>query len=920
MMDMSLVQAFFEHQLDYIFFMYGLAFVLLGAICLMIRTSGSLKLLNLGFFGIIHGLSEWLDMFAISLGDNPDFAKLRLFTMAMSFIFLFEFGRENIFGRRFQWLIFPFLAIIGAGILECAGVFHKTGLNINDLNALTRYSIGLTGGLLASIAFYRHSRDFNSGRLALASASLAMLAYAIASGLIVPAASIFPANKINHEAFLYHVHIPIQLFRCLLACLIAAAMWNYAEFCRFLKSELVIKLKSSFTVWMSIVIFLVLLIGWITTQYQERQEYNDRAGNILKIVVTSTASIDVERIDNLSVTAEDINNPDYVRLKYQLTKMQKATPDCRFFYITKMVDGKVFFMVDSEPPEISSDGKIIPNPDYSAPGDPYADAPEGLRNVFSSMKTEIAGPYLDKWGTWISGFVPIISDDGKVAAVMCMDTNASDAIKAVAHERLKPIALTCLIELLLISLLCYVRKIAESRALLTASELKYRKQFTENQAIMLIIDPLNQQILDANPAACNYYGYKLHELTSKKMDEINVFPIEDFNSQRTSNKTWDSNIATFSHRLANGEVKDVEVYSSSVSGGGKVLLSLIVFDVTKRRKAEEALRDSEKKFRELIEGLSSSVVVFAPNMTLFLANAKAYEMLLFKPDTRLSDNIMLDPNVTFIDEDGTDLSLKEIVSIRILGAKETVQNIVVGIRKPSEPVLWTLLNAYPSFDYVGHLMQAVVTFTDISELKKAQEELIGAKVDLESAVRTANDYALKAREASQAKSEFLANMSHEIRTPMNGVIGMTGLLLDTELSPEQREYAETVRICGETLMTLINDILDFSKVEAGKLELETLDFDLRMTLEEISDLLALKAQEKGLEFLCIIEQDVPSLLRGDPGRLRQIILNLTGNAVKFTSKGEVVIKIRKISETATSASLRMEISDTGIGIPESRTD
>jgi len=915
---MPLVQAFFEHQLDYIFFMYGLAFILLGSVCIMIRTSGSLRLLNLGVFGIIHGINEWLDMLAISMGDNPDFAKIRLFTMAMSFIFLFEFGRDNLFGKKHQWLIFPFLSIIGAGILESAGIFHKAEFGLNDLNALTRYSIGFTGGLLSSIAFYRHWREFNPPRISLAVASLSMLAYAIASGLIVPAASFFPARWINQALFLSQVHIPIQLFRCLLACLIATAIWNYTEYCRFWKSDLVIKLKASFTVWMSIMIFVVLVIGWIATEYQERQERRERTGDILKIISTSTAAIDSEKVNSLSVTAEDINNPDYIRLKHQLTKMQQATPGCRFFYITMMIGGEVFFLVDSEPPEISRGGKNIPNPDYSAPGDPYADAPEGLRRVFSSGKTEIVGPFQDKWGTWISGFVPMIGGDGNVLAVMCMDTNASEAIMSVAHERLKPIALTCLLELLLISLMCYIRKIAESRALLTASELKYRKQFTENQAVMLIIDPLNQQILDANPAACNYYGYKLHELTSRKMDEINVFPLDDFNSQKTSKKDWDSNISTFSHRLANGEVKDVEVYSSSVSGGGKVLLSLIVFDVTKRRKAEEALRDSEKKFRELIEGLSSSVVVFTPDMTLFLANAKAYEMLLFKPDTRMSDNIILDPDVSFINEDGTGFSVKKTVSDSILSAREPVRNIVVGIRKPSEPVLWTLLNAYPSFDYVGHLMQAVVTFTDISELKKTQEELMKAKSDLENAVMTANDYALKAKEASQAKSEFLANMSHEIRTPMNGVIGMTGLLLDTELNSEQREYAETVKLCGETLMTLINDILDFSKVEAGKLVIETLDFDLRVTLEEISDLLALKAQEKGLEFLCIIEQDVPSHLRGDPGRIRQIILNLTGNAVKFTSRGEIVIKVQKISETDTSASLRFEISDTGIGIPESR--
>jgi len=235
----------------------------------------------------------------------------------------------------------------------------------------------------------------------------------------------------------------------------------------------------------------------------------------------------------------------------------------------------------------------------------------------------------------------------------------------------------------------------------------------------------------------------------------------------------------------------------------------------------------------------------------------------------------------------------------------------------------------PSFgsDEVGHLAG---TFNELlASMQRHEAQLERHRDELEEKVTERTEELVKvngqlrvsmeeAQAAAVAKSQFLANMSHEIRTPMNGVVGMTNILIESGLDAKQGEVAHTVIECAEQLMRIINDILDFSKIEAGKLQLECVDFDLRTVLEGAADLLNPMAGQKGLELVCLIEPEVPPMLRGDPGRLRQIVLNYLNNALKFTQQGEIVVHASLVEQTADDAVVRVSVEDTGIGIPNDR--
>jgi two-component system, sensor histidine kinase and response regulator len=318
--------------------------------------------------------------------------------------------------------------------------------------------------------------------------------------------------------------------------------------------------------------------------------------------------------------------------------------------------------------------------------------------------------------------------------------------------------------------------------------------------------------------------------------------------------------------------------------------------VSESTKPCDIKNESEQRFRLISETLPVGIFETDAKNECLYTNTSWQEIF----GVSLIESLMTDWRLSLHPDDAEAASEQWEQTLTNLKAFSKDLRIIT----PKGDERWIHLRSSPVFSDTG--IRYTGTAVDITDRKRTEIELKKARDAAEA--------------ASIAKSEFLANMSHEIRTPMNGVIGMTNLLLDTDLNLEQSQFTETIKKSADSLMAVINDILDFSKIEAGKLELEVIDFDLRVTLEEVAELMGLKAYEKGLEFASIVHHEVPSLLCGDPGRLRQILINLLGNAIKFTSSGEVTLNAILEEENSHRAVIRFSVSDTGIGISEEGMD
>jgi len=389
-----------------------------------------------------------------------------------------------------------------------------------------------------------------------------------------------------------------------------------------------------------------------------------------------------------------------------------------------------------------------------------------------------------------------------------------------------------------------------------------------------------------------------------------------------------------------GRLRDIYLTVAMIPGTTKSVCSML--DITERKRAEEGHRESQRRLADIINFLPDATFVIdrdgkviAWNHAIEMMTGVAAEAILGKGDFEYSLPFYGERRPILID-----LVLNGNPDIEGLYVRRARQGQVLvgeahvpGLRGGGVYLAGTAAALY---DSKGEIVGAIESIRDVTDRRKSEEDLKKAKEEaervnreleainrqMEESIERANIMAQAAGAANLAKSEFLANMSHEIRTPMNGIIGFSTLMLETDLDGEQREYADAVKVSAESLLALINDILDFSKIEAGRLIIEPIPFDLRTTVEQLADLLVVRAEEKGLSLVVRYAHDAPRRVIGDPGRIRQVLTNLISNAVKFTEKGHVVIDVtcEVKPEAQAQAIFHFRVADTGIGIPESKLE
>ncbi len=444
-----------------------------------------------------------------------------------------------------------------------------------------------------------------------------------------------------------------------------------------------------------------------------------------------------------------------------------------------------------------------------------------------------------------------------------------------------------------------VRRLEEERQL-------FRRTFVENPMPAIAYSTETLDILDANESAVSLYGYSRQELT--KLNLLSLFSAAE--QRRSHDLTVELqrpiyNIGTFTHISAAGQELVVSLMSFSLVIAGQDARIVMVLDETGRHMAEEALKSSEERFRELFENANDVIFLHDLRGKVLAINRAGEYLTGYSRSEVLGHNFdhLIAPEARPVIHDfirahlgGSATQHYELPIVSKFGNRRFLEVSTRILYRRGQPV---------AIQGIGR---------DITDRKQAQQRLEESSRELQRKNEELSHALQMAREARQLKEQFLANTSHELRTPMNGIMGMVNLLLETNLSLDQREYAEAVNQCANDLLTIINDILDVSQIESGRISLIEQPFDIRDSLQAVLRMLRLRAMAKSLELSCELDPSLPEQFVGDSVRLRQIFTNLISNAIKFTSNGGVHVKLMYLPHVNR---VRCEVVDSGIGVSDS---
>ena len=436
---------------------------------------------------------------------------------------------------------------------------------------------------------------------------------------------------------------------------------------------------------------------------------------------------------------------------------------------------------------------------------------------------------------------------------------------------------------------------------------RYKALFYSSPTAGLIFDRTSLAILTANTAATRLYGYSLDEFLAHSIRDLFCDSDRPLLDQKLEAAGFDSQkTGPWCHRKRDGGLMYVELTLQSYNMNGQPAVLAAATDITTRLETEQVLMSNEHLYREIFENA---------NDILYTHDLQGNFTTINRAAERITG---------FSKAEAARLNIEHLVAPEYLDVARTMIQRKLGGEKPTTYELEILskngrripLEVSTRLQFQDGRPVAVQGIArDISERRLAQQKLENYARELQRKNEELAAALEAARAATETKSRFLANVSHEIRTPMNGIIGMIHLLLDSELAPEQRDYASTVLQSATSLMAIMNDILDFSKIEAGRLTIEAVTFSPEETIRSVQKLVGMRASAKGLELTTKIAPDLPALVIGDSLRFRQILMNLLANAIKFTDSGSVALEASLLESHESHSLFRFAVSDTGIGIP-----